>query len=68
MIHDTTLLQPNHQYLYKRQTLIVSHSSTLARGAKAFVFRSALGSWKHLSRNQLREVSTVEPLREGFVE
>ena len=68
MIFDTTLLERGKLYQYGYQTLTYSHSSTLARGAKAFVFRSAKGAWKHLSRNQLKDCSAIEPLREGFLE
>ena len=68
MIYDSTLLQRNKQYQYRKQILIYSHSSLNARGGKNFTFRSQKGAWKHLSRNQLREVSPVEPLREGFWE
>ena len=51
-----------------KQLLIYSHSSLNARGGKNFTFRTAKGSWKHLSRNQLKECSAVEVLREGFLE
>ena len=68
MIFDTTLLERNKQYQYRKQVLIYSHSSLNARGGKNFTFRTAKGAWKHLSRNQLREVDAVSPLREGFLE
>lgn len=68
MIWDSTKLQRNQQYRYKRQILIYSHLSWNARGSKSFTFRTARGAWKHLSRNQLREIDAIVALREGFVE
>ena len=68
MIFDTTLLERNKQYQYKKQVLIYSHSSLNTRGGKSFTFRTAKGAWKHLSRNQLDYVYAVEQLREGFTE
>ncbi len=66
MIYDASLLQRGKPYTYHGQNLIFSHASTLCRGSKSFTFRNLRGAWKHLSRNQLREVSPVEPMREGF--
>lgn len=68
MIWDSTLLQRNQQYRYKKQVLIFSHSSWNARGGKSFTFRTAKGAWKHLSRNQLDHLEAIEQLREGFIE
>ncbi|MDF5726626.1 MAG: hypothetical protein PUP92_00965 [Rhizonema sp. PD38] len=68
MIYDTTLLQRNQQYRYKKQLLIYSHSTWNSRGSKSFTFRTAKGAWKHLSRNQLDHVEAIEQLREGFIE
>ena len=66
MIYDTTLLERNKQYRFKKQILLYSHASINARGGKNFTFRTARGTWKHLSREQLRLVDAVEPLREGM--
>jgi hypothetical protein len=68
MIFDTTLLERNKRYQYKKQILLYSHASINARGGKNFIFRTARGAWKRLSRNQLDHVYAVEQRREGFFE
>ena len=68
MIWDSTLLERNKQYRYKKQLITYSHPSWSSRNTKSFVFRTARGGWKHLSRNQLDHVETIEQLREGFTE
>ena len=68
MIYDTTLLEQNKRYQYKKQILFYSHASINARGSKNFTFRTAKGTWKRLSRNQVREVYPIQQLREGMTE
>lgn len=68
MIWDSTLLERNKQYRYKKQLLTYSHPSWSSRNTKSFVFRTARGAWKRLSRNQLDYVHAVEQRREGFFE
>ena len=68
MIYDTTFLERNKQYRYKKQILIYSHSSINARGSKSCTFRTVKGACQHLSREQLRLVDAVEPLREGMTD
>ena len=68
MIWNSTKLQRNQQYRYKRQILIFSHASWNARGGKSFTFRTRSGAWKHLSRNQLDYVEAIEQRSEGFTQ
>ncbi len=68
MIFDTTLLERNKRYQYKKQILFYSHASINARGGKNLTFRTPRGAWKCLSRNQVREVYPIDLLREGMTE